>query len=401
MSEEHVTPDSGPEPTPPSMLSLLPRTATGALIAANLALFVYITFTFGWDATDRDAVLFAFGAKWNPSIARGEYYRVICSTFLHSGIVHILVNMQALMNLGLAIEFLMGTPWFLGIYCASGIAGQVAGYLGHDHLSIGASGAICGLGGAATALGFLGRNRLKPEIAAQLRRGVLPFVVITALMGWQIKGIDNHAHAGGFVAGALVTSFALLIVRWLRAFHVIGWTLALAALGLFGYAGKEMVAHYPAGRVAIDVSDIYLQAIVPADKVRGDNVKALLAVIAPTGPRSVPNRARGIAARNAAVEILDAHKALSASLAALPGYANPELRVAVANMKAQLKPLDALRNRIARYSDATAEQDIAADAAAHQDEWMGLYIFKLKPMLEPINALWEKYYPRPDSVRRP
>jgi rhomboid protease GluP len=74
----------------------------------------------------------------------------------------------------------------------------------HDPLSVsaGASGAILGVYGSLLAFLYVHRDRYPRETLryhAQLAAGLL---VLSLIYGFIVPGIDNYAHAGGFVAGA-------------------------------------------------------------------------------------------------------------------------------------------------------------------------------------------------------
>lgn len=49
----------------------------------------------------------------NALIAHGEYYRLITSTYVHSGLLHILMNMSSLLPLGTILETKFGSWKFL------------------------------------------------------------------------------------------------------------------------------------------------------------------------------------------------------------------------------------------------------------------------------------------------
>src|SRR5271163_3434796 len=108
----------------------------------------------GGGGMDPDAqTLFLFGAKYGPAIMAGQWWRLITAGFLHGGILHILMNMWVLFDLGAQAEEAYGTSRFLVIYLFSSVAGFYLSYLMTPSLSIGASAAICGLIGAMIAFG--------------------------------------------------------------------------------------------------------------------------------------------------------------------------------------------------------------------------------------------------------
>ena len=70
-----------------------------------------------------------------------------------------------------------------------------------DTASIGASGAVFGLMGALLYFGYHYRVYLGNVIKSQ----ILPLVIVNLLIGFLTTGVDNAAHIGGLVGGAMIT----------------------------------------------------------------------------------------------------------------------------------------------------------------------------------------------------
>src|SRR6059058_229234 len=88
-------------------------------------------------------------ALFGPSVAEGEWYRLVTSGFLHGGLFHIGFNMLLLYFLGRLLEPALGTPRFLVLYFASLLMGSFGALvLDPNALTYGASGAVFGLAGA-------------------------------------------------------------------------------------------------------------------------------------------------------------------------------------------------------------------------------------------------------------
>jgi rhomboid protease GluP len=90
----------------------------------------------------------------NSNIINGEYWRLFTSMFLHADIMHILSNMIALLLFGAAVENNYSKLEYLIIYFISGLIGNLFSLLllPLNTISLGASGAIFGLIGAAFIL---------------------------------------------------------------------------------------------------------------------------------------------------------------------------------------------------------------------------------------------------------
>ncbi len=137
-----------------------------------------------------------------PSIRAGQYYRLISGMFMHGSLFHIIFNCYALYVLGTQLESFMGKVKYITIYLLSGLMGALFSIIFNGNVaSIGASGAIFGLMGALLYFGYHYRVYLGNVIKSQ----ILPLIVANLLFGLLMPGIDNAAHIGGLIGGALVT----------------------------------------------------------------------------------------------------------------------------------------------------------------------------------------------------
>lgn len=128
----------------------------------------------------------------------GEWFRIITGAFLHAGPLHLLMNMFVLYILGTLIEPAIGTPRFLAIYATALLAGSFGALLltDPDQLTVGASGAIYGLMGAAVVIA---RRRGFEQVAGQI--GV--WLALNLVLTFSIPGISIGGHLGGLAGGAL------------------------------------------------------------------------------------------------------------------------------------------------------------------------------------------------------
>ena len=77
--------------------------------------------TLAGGSTDSE-VLVRLGAKVNPLIAQGEYWRLFTSMFLHGSIFHLGFNMLYLWIFGNNVEDYFGPVKFVIFYVAAGLA---------------------------------------------------------------------------------------------------------------------------------------------------------------------------------------------------------------------------------------------------------------------------------------
>lgn len=137
-----------------------------------------------------------------PSIRYGQYYRLLTGAFLHTGLIHLAVNCYSLYVLGSQLESFLGKAKFIVVYFVSAIFGSLFSMtFNGDIASIGASGAIFGLMGGLLYFGYHYRVYLGNVIKSQ----ILPLLVINLVMGFLTTGVDNAAHIGGLIGGALIT----------------------------------------------------------------------------------------------------------------------------------------------------------------------------------------------------
>lgn len=154
-----------------------------------------------------EPTLMAFGVKSNAEIAQGQWWRFVTPIFIHIGLLHLLFNSYALWIVGPQVEKLYGGARFVLLYMLTGIAGVYGSYSYHPNtISAGASGAIFGLFGVLLVFGLRYRNSIPPFFKRAVGTGVLPVIVINLIIGFTIPMIDNSAHIGGLLAGAVLAA---------------------------------------------------------------------------------------------------------------------------------------------------------------------------------------------------
>ena len=155
-SATRTTPATPDTPTP--SLKDWFRCATIVLIVLNVLVFLMMVLQgVSIFSPTADSVL-RWGADYGPLTLHGQWWRMVVSTFLHFGLIHLLFNMFVLFSIGLFLESLAGRVPFVVLYLVCGLGGSAASLAWHPSIvSAGASGAIFGLYGAL--LGFLVRHR--------------------------------------------------------------------------------------------------------------------------------------------------------------------------------------------------------------------------------------------------
>lgn len=176
-----------------------------------------------------ERVLTYFGSC-NPYLilAHGQWWRLVTSMFVHVTLLHLLLNMWCLWNLGLFGEPLLGKPGLIAVYLLTGAAGMLQSLILNvsagqtDGVVAGASGAVFGLAGILIVL-LSNRKLAAPwEELRSLRLQVVFFALANLLLGMlpgllprlspglsralpfrleDLPRIDNSAHLGGFLCG--------------------------------------------------------------------------------------------------------------------------------------------------------------------------------------------------------
>ncbi|MFN2540019.1 MAG: rhomboid family intramembrane serine protease [Mycobacteriales bacterium] len=128
-------------------------------------------------------------------VADGQYYRLLTSTFLHFGVIHLALNMYGLYLLGPVLEQAFGQVRFAVTYLLSGLGGAALSYaLGPQYeIAAGASGAVFGLFGAFYILG----RRRNLDVSA-----ITTTIALNLVLSFSLSGIDWRGHVGGLIAGA-------------------------------------------------------------------------------------------------------------------------------------------------------------------------------------------------------
>jgi len=192
---------------------------TWALIAINIAVFLSYFPRIG----DEPRVLMSLYSDWGlvpRLVSQGDQtHTIFTSMFLHGGWLHLAGNMLFLYIFGDNLEDEMGHVGYLIFYLASGVAaafGQMQADPSSTVPMVGASGAIAGVMG-----GYL---LLFPRARVDLALILFVIVKVITIPAWLLLGlwfalqlvsgtataaagggVAYWAHAGGFVAGVLLT----------------------------------------------------------------------------------------------------------------------------------------------------------------------------------------------------
>lgn len=180
---------------------------TPILMDINIIVFILMAISGVNILAPEGESLLNWGANFRPYTLDGEPWRLFTACFIHIGIIHLLMNMYALLYIGVLLEPILGRTYYLTAYILSGIIASAVSLWWHDFtVSAGASGAIFGMYGVFLAL--LSTNIIDKEQRKSLLSSIGIFVVYNLVYGFK-DGIDNAAHIGGLLSGAII-GYALL-----------------------------------------------------------------------------------------------------------------------------------------------------------------------------------------------
>ena len=285
---------------------------TQTLIAINVAVFLIQLFNgaelmrldTGWIYENGVLVDQAVNSSGQlVGVAEGDWWRLITATFLHGSLIHLGMNMLVLWLIGPPVEEYFGHARYLLLYLVSGLAGSAGALiLSGGRPTVGASGAIFGLMGAALILEW----RRIFVFGGQ----ALGLVVVNLVLTIAIPGISIGGHVGGLIGGGLCA----------LAFSSLRRSPALATLSMVAVGVGERRPRRSTGRLAADrdrgdagVGERRLRGREPRER---DAVRRARDVVEPE-PVAERDRAR-LAAVLAADPELDARLRASPALDADP-----------------------------------------------------------------------------------
>lgn len=147
-----------------------------------------------------EPVLGLEGSLFGPNVADGDWWRPITVGFVHGNIFHVGFNMFLLYLLGQMLEPALGRVRYLALFLTSLLAGSaLILFMDPDQQTVGASGAVFGLMGAA----FIGMSSrgINP-----FQTGIGPLLVMNLILTFLIPGISIAGHIGGLAGGIVAGS---------------------------------------------------------------------------------------------------------------------------------------------------------------------------------------------------
>jgi rhomboid protease GluP len=175
---------------------------TPIIIDINIIVFIVMFLSGVGILEPSTEALLAWGANFRILTLGGQWWRLLTNVFLHIGILHLLLNMYALLYIGILLEPFLGRIRFIVAYLLTGILASLTSIYWHPiTISAGASGAIFGMYGVFLAM--LTTNFIDKAARKALLVSIGVFVFFNLANGMK-AGIDNAAHIGGLVSGLII-----------------------------------------------------------------------------------------------------------------------------------------------------------------------------------------------------
>jgi membrane associated rhomboid family serine protease len=173
---------------------------TYVLIGVNVV--AWFGSSFGGNVGDRGDLTDA-GELGRQTMAAGDYWSLLTSGFLHVNLFHLLSNMLALWILGTMLEPVLGRRRFGLVYFVALFCGSLGVLIYSAEESVGASGAVFGLMGAAVVVArSRGLNLMESGLGLWLG--------LNLLITFTIPRISIGGHIGGLIGGGLA---ALVLIE--------------------------------------------------------------------------------------------------------------------------------------------------------------------------------------------
>ena len=187
------------------------RQRMGLVVAApalaSLSLGVFLCMLFAPGPLSDPQTLVRWGGSFGPRTTNGEWWRLLMATFAHTSFLHVLVNVAALLQMGIIMERLFGRVAFASVYLAAGVIASLVN-LALQPIAVSA-------GGSASVFGVLGLL-LTWLVAGMAFRSTFAIPLKTVLTICPVIALFLlYSRAAGFFGLAELAGFAVGVVSGL------------------------------------------------------------------------------------------------------------------------------------------------------------------------------------------
>ncbi len=232
---------------------------TYAIIAINVLVFILMLIDGAGIMGDNSLVHIKWGANYAPLTLTGDWWRLITSTFIHFGIIHVGMNMYCLYTVGVYLEPMLGKPKYITAYLCTGVFASLVSLWWHKSpvISAGASGAVFGMFGLFLAL--LTTNLIPKQVRQSLLKSIGIFIAFNLFYGMK-GGVDNSAHVGGLVSGFVIGYLYVYSIKKEKIGQKLVWVipalLLLTAAATYGYLQQNKGADTARNGVEYELEEV-------------------------------------------------------------------------------------------------------------------------------------------------
>ena len=196
-------------------------------------------------------------------VADGDVWRILTGNLLHAqggfaGLVHITLNLLALMALGFLVERPLGSARTACVMGISAVGAMTIGGLFGNSMVVGASGIVFGLAGSVLWLDYRHAEVL-PAWWRFPRRSLWIILGVNIVIGAVIPVIALAAHIGGLISGAIATAWVgrRIFSRpalWIRATCgalIFATAISVGTAGMDIFADGDTIARYAARKARL------------------------------------------------------------------------------------------------------------------------------------------------------
>lgn len=183
------------------------------LIWANIIVFLFLV-SRGISPIHPDPrLLLGWGASYGPAIRNGQWWRLLTSLFVHTGIWHLFFVLFPLFIIGLVVTIRYTALRVMTVYILAGLAGNLTvPWLFPHGFVIGGFGGVMGLAGTLLVMCMM--NAFDPETKKTVGWATLLFVGVVLIGGLLLtSAAANTAHLAGLGAG-IILSWLLFDSDW-------------------------------------------------------------------------------------------------------------------------------------------------------------------------------------------
>ena len=156
------------------------------------------------NSVGNDNALLRLGALPDDGELHGEFWRLATYSFLHFSWVHLTLNLSLLWWIGRIVEQQIGTArgapvYFVSVLLSAGVILLVHNWNPKEGVTVGASGGVFGLLGAALVISY------RRNTSEQLRKWLWLVLLIAFAVSF-LPDISMSGHIGGIIGGIIVAS---------------------------------------------------------------------------------------------------------------------------------------------------------------------------------------------------